>query len=82
MGLFSKELFELDKGTTRFMMDEMQDEIDALQKKKDSLQKEKDSLQKKNDRLQDENKKLVTDKEEQDVLIKKLRQELAELRGN
>ncbi len=37
MGLFSKELFELDKGTTRFMMD---------------------------------------------VLIKKLRQELAELRGN
>ena len=59
MGLFSKELFELDKGTTRFMMDEMQDEIDSLQMK---------------------NQKLTANLQEQDALIKKLQQELAEQR--
>ena len=33
MGMFSKELLELDRNTEEYMIDEMQKEIDGLKKK-------------------------------------------------
>lgn len=65
MGLFSKELFELDKGTTKFMMDEMQEEIDELKEE--------------NDGLKEENDKLLSSMLEKDDLIAKLQKELKKL---
>ena len=53
MEMFSKELLELDKNTVQYMIDEMQDEIDAQKaalKVKDTELQEKDSqLQEKNE---------------------------------
>lgn len=68
MGLFSKELFELDKGTTKFMMDEMQEEIDALKEKNNKLLT---SVEEKNDELS-----------QKDALIKNLQNELKQLKNN
>ena len=65
MGLFSKELFELDKGTTKFMMDEMQEEIDELKEE--------------NDGLKEKNEKLLTSMREKDALIENLQMELKKL---
>ncbi len=45
MGMFSKELLELDRNTVQLMIDEMQDEIDAqkreIDEQKEKLQKQK-----------------------------------------
>lgn len=72
MGLFSKELLELDKGTTKFMMDEMQEEIDGLKEEVDGLKGE-------NDELKEENDKLLTSMLEKDALITNLQMELKKL---
>ena len=40
MNMFSKELQELDRNTVQYMIDEMQDEIDALKMEKDDALKE------------------------------------------
>ena len=49
MGMFSKELYELDKNTVQYMMDEMQEEIDRrnadFEEKKKELQEMKDMLE-------------------------------------
>lgn len=65
MGMFSEELRELDRNTVRYMMDEMQDELDGLKNEKNELQNEVDGLkgesmelQSKNGKLQNENGKL------------------------
>lgn len=65
MGMFSEELRELDRNTVRYMMDEMQDELDGLKNEKDELQNEvaglkgeSMELQSENGKLQDENSKL------------------------
>ena len=51
MGMFSKELYELDKNTVQYMMDEMQEEIDRrnadFEEKKKELQEMKDMLEEK-----------------------------------
>lgn len=73
MGLFSKELFELDKGTTKFMMDEMQEEIDELKEENDGLKEE-------NDGLKEERDMLLTSVNEKDALITKLQNELNQLK--
>ena len=65
MGMFTKELFELDKGTTKFMMDEMQEEIDELKEE--------------NDGLKEENDKLLSSMLEKDDLIANLQKELKKL---
>ncbi len=53
--MFSKELYELDKNTVQYMIDEMQNTIDAqkdeLDKQKDELDKQKDELDKQKDEL-------------------------------
>ena len=65
MELFSKELYELDKNTVQYMIDEMQDEIDA---QKADLQRKDAQLQDKDAQLQDLNKQ-----------IQELRQQLLDL---
>ncbi|MBO4998934.1 MAG: hypothetical protein J6D02_13130 [Lachnospira sp.] len=49
MGMFSKELLELDRNTVQYMIDVMQDKIDekdaALQKKDIALQEKEAELQ-------------------------------------
>ena len=72
MELFSKELFEMDKGTTKFMMDEMQEEIDELKEEVDGLKEE-------NDELKEENDKLLSSMQEKDTLIENLQKELEKL---
>lgn len=52
MEMFSKELYELDRNTVQYMIDEMQDTIDAqkdtIDAQKDTIDKQKDELDKKN----------------------------------
>ena len=50
MNMFSKELIELDRNTTKLMIDEMQKDIEQkekeLKKKDEEIQKLKEELQK------------------------------------
>ena len=55
MGMFSKELLQLDRNTVQFMIDEMQDEID---KQKEQLQEKDEQLQEKDERLQEKDEQL------------------------
>ena len=66
MEMFSKELYELDRNTVQYMIDEMQDTIDAqkgeLDKQKDELNKQKDELDERNrtiTELREENEKTL-----------------------
>ena len=57
MGMFSKELYELDRNTVRYMIDELQEEY---QKQKDKNQKQKEENQKQkeeNQRQKEENQR-------------------------
>lgn len=45
--MFSKELYELDKNTVQYMMDEMQDTIDAQKETIDKMKKENEEIKKK-----------------------------------
>ena len=42
MNMFSKELQELDRNTVQYMIDEMQNEIDALKAENETVMAEKD----------------------------------------
>ena len=45
MDMFSEELYELDKNTVQYMIDEMQDTIDE---QKDTIDEQKDIIDKQN----------------------------------
>ena len=62
--MFSKELYELDKNTVQYMMDEMQDTIDA---QKEELEKQQGTIE----RIEEEKEKIRQENEE----IKKKQQE-------
>ena len=71
MGIFSKELYILDRNTERFMFEEMQREseeikreIEQIQKKKEQMQKEKERIQKEKEQIQEENKQMQKEKEQ------------------
>ena len=60
MGIFSKELYILDRNTERFMFEEMQREseeikreIEQIQKKKEQMQKEKEDILRETEKMQD-----------------------------
>ena len=40
MGIFSKELYEMDKNTAQYMIDELQEKMDGMQEKMDEMQEE------------------------------------------
>ena len=62
MGMFSKELLEMDKNTVELMIDEMQDEIKQknieLQEKDAALQHKETALQQKDNELQEMQQKM------------------------
>ena len=49
MGMFSKELYELDRNTVRYMIDELQEEY---QKQKEKNQKQKEENQKQREEIE------------------------------
>lgn len=71
MGIFSKELEELDKNTVQYMIDEMQDEIDGMKGVIDSQTK---ALEEKEGVIDSQTKKL----EEQRRRIEQLESQVAE----
>jgi len=61
MGLFSKELRELDRNTVQYMIDEMQEEIDASQK---VIEEQEQQLEEKEQRITEQGLRLE-EKEQQ-----------------
>ena len=78
MEMFSKELQELDRNTVQYMIDEMQEVIDAqkedLSKQKNVINTQKEDLSKQKDVI-DEQKALINAQKSQ---IEKLKKQLAE----
>ena len=78
MEMFSKELQELDRNTVQYMIDEMQDVIDAqkedLDRQKDVIHAQKEDLSKKNNII-DGQKTLIDTQKRQ---IEDLKKQLAE----
>ena len=54
MEMFSKELYELDKNTVQYMIDEMQDTIDAQKDELDKKTQTIEELHRKNDEMHDQ----------------------------
>ncbi len=67
MGMFSKELLEMDRNTVELMIDEMQDEI---KQQKETIQEKDEVLQQKDSELQEMQQK-----------IKELQEELERTKG-
>ncbi|MDY2790542.1 MAG: hypothetical protein SOT70_07140, partial [Lachnospiraceae bacterium] len=78
MGMFSKELQELDRNTVSYMIDEMQEEINQqkaeLEGKDMALQEQKNKLEEKDVALQEQKNKL----EEKDVALQEQKNKLEE----
>lgn len=62
MGMFSKELQQLDRNTVQYMIDEMQDELDAklkeLQESEEKLEEQKEKLEAQQGKLEEQQGKL------------------------
>ena len=56
MDMFSEELYELDKNTVQYMIDEMQDTIDE---QKDTIDEQKDIIDKQNQTLDKTIRKII-----------------------
>lgn len=69
MGLFSKELYLLDRNTEKLMFDEMQKESEELRIKSEEMRQENEKVRLKNDVMQRENEEL---KREKEMLVKEL----------
>ncbi|MDY3022022.1 MAG: PD-(D/E)XK nuclease family transposase [Oliverpabstia sp.] len=78
MGMFSKELYELDKNTVQYMMDEMQDEIN--QKKAELAEKKKEAQVIKNEiqETKKEVQKMKSRLEEKGQEVQKMKSRLEE----
>ena len=72
MGMFSKELQELDRNTVQYMIDEMQDEIDAQRK----LLSQKDNMIDNQQVKLDEQKDTINTQNKE---IEELKRQLAQL---
>ena len=68
MGMFSKELLEMDRNTVELMIDEMQDEIkqqkEVIEEKDDALKEKDKALQQKDSELQEMQQKMKELQEE------------------
>ncbi len=76
MNMFSKELQELDRNTVQYMIDEMQNEIDALKLEKDSALAEKEAVISEKDRVLAEKEAALSEKDRE---IAELKAQLARL---
>ena len=81
MGMFSKELQELDRNTVSYMIDEMQEEINQqkaeLEGKDAALREQKNMLEEKDNMLQ--KKDMALQKQQEEIAI--LKQQLSKLRN-
>lgn len=81
MGMFSKELLEMDRNTVELMIDEMQDEI---KQQKETIQEKDEALKEKDEALQ-QNKEVIQQKDselqEMQQKIKELQEELERTKG-
>ena len=68
MGIFSKELYILDRNTERFMFEEMQRESEEIKREIEQIQKKKEQMQKEKERIQKEKEQIQ--KEKEDILRK------------
>ena len=61
--MFSEELYELDKNTVQYMIDEMQDTIDeqrdTIDEQKDTIDEQKDIIDKQNQTLDKTIRKII-----------------------
>ena len=64
MGMFSKELLEMDRNTVKLMIDEMQDEVDELIKERDEAAKERDEITKERDEITKECDEITKERDE------------------
>ena len=85
MGMFSKELQQLDKNTVQYMIDEMQDELDAklkeLQESEERLEEQKGKLEEQRGKIEQQRGKIEEQRgkiEEQQDLIAKQNAQLLE----
>jgi hypothetical protein len=79
--MFSEELYELDKNTVKFMMDEMQEEIDGLKEQvtqKDDMLAEKDDVIAEKDDMLAEKDDVIAEK---DNTIATLQYELEQMKA-
>ena len=67
MGMFSKELLEMDRNTVELMIDEMQDEI---KQQKETIQEKDEALQQKDRELQEMQQKMKELQEQLEQLQK------------
>lgn len=67
MGMFSKELLEMDRNTVELMIDEMQDEI---KQQKETMQEKDEALQQKDSELQEMQQKMKELQEQLEQLQK------------
>jgi chromosome segregation ATPase len=78
--MFSEELYELDKNTVKFMMDEMQEEIDGLKEQNDGLKEQvnqRDEVIAKKDDMIAKKEGAIAEK---DIIITTLQQELERMK--
>ena len=72
--MFSKELYELDKNTVQYMIDEMQDTIDAqkeeLGQQKEELGRQKEEIGQQQGVIDEQKEKINKMQEEQEKAIK------------
>ena len=83
-----KELEELDKNTVQYMIDEMQDAIDAqkeqLSRKDKTIDAQKEQLNQKDEQLSRKDKSIDAQKEQliqKDATIEQLQKQIRELKG-
>lgn len=69
MGMFSKELAEMDRNTARLMIDEMQEDI---KQKKEILKEQEEQLKKQDEQLKEQDNKIKKQNQAIEELMKKL----------
>ena len=76
MNMFSKELYELDKNTVLYMIDEMQEDIN---KKEEELKNKDEALKSKDEALKSKDEFIQRIQEEKELQIAQMQQQIAEL---
>lgn len=76
VGMFSKELQELDRNTVLYMIDQMQEEKDQLQEKTNQLKEEKNRIKEESDKIKEEKDKAIEELGMKDKEIEELKRQL------
>ena len=77
MEMYSKELQELDRNTVRYMIDELQEDLEQMQAKKECLEAEHKQMQIKNEQMQAENAQMQIKNEQMQAENEQMHEENA-----